>query len=57
LFDNKINNPEIFEAITILETLEKFYIGSNLIDVKLLPDKNKVYLYKYFYYLKMKYEI
>jgi hypothetical protein len=41
-FDNKITNPEIFEAITILETLEKFYIGSNLIDIKILPDKNKV---------------
>ena len=42
-FNNKITSPEIFGAIEHFDTLEKFYIGLNQIDINKLPDKNTIY--------------
>ena len=42
-FGNKITSPEIFGAIEKFDTLEKFYIGSNKIDINKLPNKNIIY--------------
>ena len=42
-FNNKITSPEIFGAIEHFDTLEKFYIGLNQIDINKLPDKNTKY--------------
>ena len=42
-FGNKITSPEIFGSIKNFKTLEKFYIGSNPIDIKKLANKNIIY--------------
>ena len=41
-FGNKITSPEIFGAVEKFNTLEKYYIGSNQIDINKLPNK-KIY--------------
>ena len=42
-FSNNISSPEIFGAVEKFDTLEKYYIGSNKIDINKLPDKNTIY--------------
>ena len=41
LSNNKITSPEIFEVINEFQTLEKFYIGCNELDLNKLPNKKK----------------
>ena len=43
LYHNKISSPEIFSIPEKFETLEKFYVGFNSIDINLQLDKNKKY--------------
>ena len=43
LFGNKITSPEIFSSVQNFDTLEKFYIGSNPIDIKKLPNEKIIY--------------
>ena len=43
LFANKITSPEIFGAVEKFDTLEKFYLGFNKIDINKLPNKNIIY--------------
>ena len=42
-FGNKITSPEIFGAVEKFNTLEKYYIGSNQIDINKLPNKKIKY--------------
>ena len=50
LYHNKISSPEIFSIPENFETLKKFYVGFNLIDINLQLDENKKY---YFSILKV----
>ena len=43
LYHNKISSPEIFSIPENFETLKKFYVGFNLIDINLQLDENKKY--------------
>ena len=45
LYNNKITSPEIFEVINEFQTLEKFYIGCNELDLNKLPNKNKKFIF------------
>lgn len=42
-FGNKITSPEIFGAVEKFDSLKKFYIGSNKIDINKLPNKDIIY--------------
>jgi len=45
LYNNKITSPEIFDSTKNLNTLEKFYIGCNKLNLNELPNKDKKYYF------------